>query len=251
MLGPTKRLGHCSEKTESETQFCLMLQCFCLENIFIQNIVWIIIKSRLQRENRNTAMQYKWFGSISVENKKTNLIQVANGFKCQDPDEDKSSSDGICLKCFPDTNVRDGIYFQLNNLITYQINISHIRTLIQWPGYISLWLRLLVSVSFYDQWRIECDPSPLQLWLKTWLQLSKQSHKWFVADTTMFYDNPLYLFIYLKTLWHKHIRITLLYLCNLQSTKHIFMSINYIVVLHFKFCLKNKTPRGESLLVSV
>ena len=166
-------------------QFCLMLQCFCLENIFIQNIVWKIIKSRLQRENRNTAMQYKIeFGSISVENKKTNLFQVANGFKCQDPDEDKSSSDGICLKCFPDTNVRDGIYFQLNNLITYQINISHIRTLIQWPGYISLWLRLLVSVSFYDQWRIECDPSPLLLWLKTWLQLSKQSHKWFVANTT-------------------------------------------------------------------
>ena len=185
ILEPTKRLGHCSEKTESELQFCLMLQCFCLENIFIQNIVWKIIKSRLQRENRNTAMQYKIeFGSISVENKKTNLFQVANGFKCQDPDEDKSSSDGICLKCFPDTNVRDGIYFQLNNLITYQINISHIRTLIQWPGYISLWLRLLVSVSFYDQWRIECDPSPLLLWLKTWLQLSKQSHKWFVANTT-------------------------------------------------------------------
>ena len=67
----------------------------------------------------------------------------------------------------------------------------------------------------------------------------------------MFYDYPLYLFIYLKTLWHKHIRITVLYLCNLQSSKHIFMSINYLVMIHFGFCPKIKTPRGESLLVSV
>ena len=52
MLELTKRLGHChcSEKTENEPQIRLMLQCFCLENIFIQNIVWKIIKSRLQRE---------------------------------------------------------------------------------------------------------------------------------------------------------------------------------------------------------